>query len=29
VLALCGIAYWIASRVRRHYAPLEETPAHG
>ena len=29
ILALCGIAYWIASRVRRHYAPLEETPAHG
>ena len=29
VLVLCGVAYWIASRVRRHYAPLEETPAHG
>jgi peptide/nickel transport system substrate-binding protein len=29
VLTLCGIAYWIASRVRRHYVPLEETPAHG
>ena len=28
-LALCGIAYWIASRIRRHYVPLEETPAHG